>query len=430
MKTLSQTFKEHQVSHLNHQTKASIYSKFLTKKQRKYTSRRSLVYKPLVYTISTLSVIGFLLLSNFFGVFDYNLKEINQTVVAQTIGQIINHEWDIAIYNKDNRPIAADTIQLNDRIVVGDKSTVTVLVHDSFTAEITGPAQFEIIIDEKNESVDYKLSFIQGGDFIAINGLKEDNNNISIQTSDGVTLQKEQSSWQRMAFSIQQQPHTQTKTITNRSSDQLSFSIGDTNSSSQITIDAENIIDIKTNEQNNEKTITILAQKPISIEEETTTISKPIITTIPSPSYTKQTKDEIVFNDTQYTTLHSYLYSVFLTNNINDLIKTYTQGDDKQHHVTLLNINNRLNRIWELINHTPNNTITLPAIITHAWDILTWYRTHNTIRPSSYRNLSRFVRAIESINTIEYSILENNKSIETIDDIYRLLPQLERPSFF
>ena len=81
-----------------------------------------------------------------------------------------------------------------------------------------------------------------------------------------------------MAFSIQQQPETQTRTIINKSSDQLSFSIDDTNSSSQITIDAENIIDIQTKEDNNEKTIIILAQKPINIEEEIITISKPPIT--------------------------------------------------------------------------------------------------------------------------------------------------------
>jgi hypothetical protein len=62
----------------------------LQKRERKNTNRWSIVYKTFAYSISTLSVVGFILFGNFFGIFEQNPTELSQSVDAQAIGKIVS----------------------------------------------------------------------------------------------------------------------------------------------------------------------------------------------------------------------------------------------------------------------------------------------------------------------------------------------------
>jgi hypothetical protein len=90
MITLKTFITAHQPTTLIQQDKAAIYKNFLQKRERKNTNRWSIVYKTFAYSLSTLSVIGFILFGEFFGIFEQTPTEFSQSVDAQSIGKITN----------------------------------------------------------------------------------------------------------------------------------------------------------------------------------------------------------------------------------------------------------------------------------------------------------------------------------------------------
>lgn len=135
-KTLSQYLSSYTPNHLSVVDKSTIYKNFLEKRQNTHNKSRIRIYKSIAYSISTLVVISTVLFGNFFGIFDHKTTEVGQFVVAQTIGKILSSEGSFTIYNKDNRTIAGDNIELTDRVVVDENSQVDILVHDSFVAQV------------------------------------------------------------------------------------------------------------------------------------------------------------------------------------------------------------------------------------------------------------------------------------------------------
>ena len=134
--TLANHFNSFTPESLTRADKASMYRGFLDKKQYSQHNNRTRVYKGIAYSVSTLAVMSTILFGNFFGLFEHQPTEMNQCVVAQTIGTIIPSEGSITIYNKDNRTIAGDNIDLTDRVVVDANAQVNILVHDSFIAQV------------------------------------------------------------------------------------------------------------------------------------------------------------------------------------------------------------------------------------------------------------------------------------------------------
>ncbi len=286
MITLRQLIESNQHKSLWQQDKAAIYKSFLQKRERKNTNRWSIVYKTFAYSISTLSVVGFILFGNFFGIFEQNPTELSQSVDAQAIGKIVSSKWTFAIYNNENRKIDTDTIQLSDRIIVDSSSTIKVLIHDSFTAEVVGPAQFEIILDEDKDNKNYNIKFINWGDYIAIDSVSDSiNNHISVQTSDGVTVKRnQQDEFKKVSFAIQSTPGAENTKIINKStsSPEVTTSTSDTSLLGQITsktinssvmISPEQVVEITSQWTTDDGSIKMISQQNINttLPNETTT---------------------------------------------------------------------------------------------------------------------------------------------------------------
>lgn len=404
----------HRTSPIDHTIKADIYARFLQKKQQKTSSRRKLVYKPIVYTASTIGMLMFMLFTNFFGLFDYqNITELSQSIVAQSIGKIIESEGTFTIYNPTGRQIDTTQIRLEDRVVVEEGGFVTVLIQDSFTAQVAGPAQFEIKIDDQYASVDYRLHFIQWGDFVEINGIKNLDNQISIQTSDGVVLRKDASSNQRVAFTVENRNNE--KTITNHSSDKLDVVIANETSSSNVSIVASSTVNLV----NDNNTV-------IAVEQDTT----PVITTKPVTSNpeiiqpTEEIKAIPLRTSSQKNKLSNNLYYIFVKNDLESIVTAYLKWDRTKLQIASTNLNNRLNRIGSLIDHPANVSLSLTSLINHANTILSLYDEHITEYPSNYRNLSRIKTYLSTLQTYEYGLFAEKEDISTLDDMTILLPNL------
>jgi hypothetical protein len=86
MTTLKKFIITNQSKPLLQKAKTSIYKDFLQKRERKNTNRWSIVYKTFTYSLSLLSVIGFV----FFGLFEKSPTDFSQSVDAQSIGKITN----------------------------------------------------------------------------------------------------------------------------------------------------------------------------------------------------------------------------------------------------------------------------------------------------------------------------------------------------
>ena len=393
---------------LTHTGKSSIYANFLQKRARVNNKRRSLVYKTFAYGLSTLSMIGFVLLSNFFGIFDYKNIEISQSVVAQTIGKIISASWSFSIYDTNNRKIDSDTVQIKDRVVVDKWSTIKILVNDSFTAEIVGPAHFEIIVNDENNNTNYNLKFLQWWDYISIDGVNTtQSNDISVQTSDGVVVKKNQKQWEKTSFAIESIAGNENKKITNKSSASIEITtIDDTNKDSwetkAVIIDSEKIVNISTKADNNKDgEIKIISELSLNQVKPVTNKIKKRNTKNPTVS----TDDKVSQKD--YQTIISNLYKWFVQKDIEEVIIYHFGGDQKKYNIALTNLNNRINRLWEVVNLEKNQQAALKSIISYAEKVVDAYKDKK-IQPSSYKNLPIIIRNLKEIDKHEFGIIRPN----------------------
>lgn len=441
MITLRQLIESNQYKPLWQQDKAAIYKIFLQKRERKNTNRWSIVYKTFAYSISTLSVIGFILFGNFFGIFEQNPTELSQSVDAQAIGKIVSSKWTFAIYNNENRKIDTDTIQLSDRIIVDSSSTIKVLIHDSFTAEVVGPAQFEIILDEDKDNKNYNIKFINWWDYIAIDSVSDSmNNHISVQTSDGVTVKRnQQDEFKKVSFAIQSTPGAENKKIINKSTSSLEVttSTSDTSLLGQITsktinssvmINPEQVVEITSQWTTDDGSIKIISQQNIN-----TTLPNEITPKTPK----KPSTTVIIVEETQKVSendikkIKSNLHRSFLQNDYTSLVLYYFGGKEAEYIIIKNNINDRLNRLAQ-IGKLPTNTDTsLSGIITFAQKIQDHYETLD-IPQTAYKNLIPLIKRLSEVNKHTFWIIKQwgkDKEI-TLEHIYSLIDLQQNNSMY
>lgn len=430
MTTLKNIIQSQQPTSLLQQDKAAIYKSFLQKRERKNTNRWSIVYKTFAYSLSTLSVIGFILFGNFFGIFEKSPTELSQSVDAQSIGKIISSKWWFSIYNNENRKIDTDTIQLSDRIIVDPASTIKVLIHDSFTAEIVGPAQFEIIVDEDQDNKNYNLKFINWWDYIAIDSIKEfEKNHISVQTSDGVTVKKNQNDEsKKISFAIKTTPGEDNKTIINKSTSTLEVTTSNISNSilgqmsskttnSSVVINPEQVVEITAQWNTDNGTITIVSQQDIKQENTTNEV---VVKSTPKKNTT--TEEKRVINEDDIKNIQANLYRSFLQKDYNELVVSYFAGKENEYNIIKNNINDRLNRlakIWRLSNNTDTS---LDGIIIFTQKILIQYQTLD-IPETSYKNLLPLIQKLNEVNKHNFGIIKQaGKEDEvTLEHIYSLI---------
>lgn len=442
MTTLRQLIESKQHKSLWQQDKAAIYKSFLQKRERKNTNRWSIVYKTFAYSISTLSVVWFILFGNFFGIFEQNPTELSQSVDAQAIGKIISSKWTFAIYNNENRKIDTDTIQLSDRIIVDSSSTIKVLIHDSFTAEVVGPAQFEIILDENEENKNYNLKFINGGDYIAIDSVSDSiNNHISVQTSDGVTVKRnQQDEFKKVSFAIQTTPGEVNKKIINKSTTSLEVTtttnnisilgqITSKNTNSSVVIHPEQVVEITSQWTTDDGSIKIISQQNINIPIPSETISKTPKKIITTATMVKETQ---TISENDIKKIKSNLHRSFLQKDYSSLVVYHFGGREIEYNIIKNNINDRLNRLAQ-IGKLPTNTDTsLPGIITFAQKIQDHYETLDEIPQTAYKNLIPLIKRLSEVNKHTFWIIkQSGKDKEiTLEHIYSLIDLQQNNSMY
>ncbi len=424
------------------QDKSAIYKNFLQKRERKNTNRWSIVYKTFAYSLSTLSVIWFILFGNFFGIFEKNSTELSQSVDAQAIGKIISSKWTFAIYNNENRKIDTDTIQLSDRIIVDSSSTIKILIHDSFTAEVVGPAQFEIILDENENNNNYNLKFINGGDYIAIDSVSDSaNSHISVQTSDGVTVKRnQQDEINKVSFAIESKPGAENKKIINKSTSSLEVTTNNNNTSllgqitskstnSSVVISPEQVVEITSEWATDNSGIKIISQQDINI-----IVPQEII-----PKTTKKSSKTVIIveeiqniSENDIKKIKSNLHRSFLQNDYKSLVIYYFWGKETEYTIIKNNINDRLNRLAQIGKLSTNTDTSLWGIIIFAQKIQNHYETLNEIPPTAYKNLIPLIKKLNEINKHAFWIIkqsEKDKEI-TLEHIYSLIDLQQNNSMY
>lgn len=440
MITLQQLFKTLSPKHISQQDKAQVYKLFLQKKERKNGNRRSLLYKSFAYSLSTLSVVGFILFGNFFGLFDTNPTEIYQNVDAQSIWKIISSDGIFSIYNNQNRKIDTDTIQLTDRVIVDKWSKIKVLIHDSFTAEIVWPAQFEIIIEWWNENKNYNLKFINGWDYIAINSILESQQNkISIQTRDGVTIKwNDTNESKKISFEIKNTPWKDNTTIINKSTTTLEISNTNITNSllskitsngewNTIVINPDQIVEINNEIKDELISLSVVSQQAIANE-------LPQIKVQTTPKTQQEhiiTKEEPLFNENDITQIKSNLYKTFLEKEYTDLTVYHFGGKENEYIITKNNINNRLNRLANIIKYTNNNNTSLDWIIYFSESLASKYKEIG-IPWYVYKNLNIMIYKLKELNKHSFWIMKKpskDKEIN-IDYIYSLVNLWQNESIY
>lgn len=439
MISIQDFFISQQPKPLSQKDKSLIYKKFIEKRERNHNRRRSVVYKSFAYSISSLAIIGFVFFGNMFHVFDLFPSQISQQVSAQSIGKIISSQGEISIYDTNNRKIDTDTIQLADRVVVGQNSKVVVLINESFTAEISGPAQFQIIVDDQGDSTNYRIKLLNWWDYIAVNSIAPvENNRISVQTSEWVTIQKSKSTpSDKVSFEIKNISNTAKTTIINKSSSTLEVlpslepvsllqKITNSIDSSSIVINPEQIVELST-QQNTwiQGEIKLLSQQAIVITDMTkdsnTLPKKPISSSIvvkqevepKEPSITKENMQEISSN----------LYKTFLQKDYNELILYYFQWKENEYNIITNNINNRLNRIANSIHIQQNTNTSLDGLISFAQTLQNNMSNNDQIPHFYYRNLAIFIKKLSLLQPHTFGMMKQPSKTKqiTIDYIYWLV---------
>ena len=424
MTTLRQFITNKQYKPLWQQEKSVIYRNFLQKRERKNTNRWGIVYKTLTYSISTLSIIGIILFGNISNIFQHKSIELSQSVVAQSIGKIVSSKWIFWIYNKENRKIDTDTIQLSDRVVVDVWSTIKILIRDSFTAEVIGPAQFEIILEEENDNKNYNIKFTNWWNYIAVDSVGESaKNHISVETSDGVTVKRDQKDeFKKISFAIQSNSKDENTKIINKSTSSLNVSTNDVlvlwktreNTKANITIEPEQVIEI-TSQWTNNNDIKIISQSNISNDN---------ITVKPVKSINALSTIEPIekINEDDNNQIKSNLYKTFLQNDYESLVLYYFWGKETQYNIVKNNINDRLNRLAKIGKLSTNSDTSLSWMIFFAQSIQNQYEKLN-IPQTTYKNLTPLIKKLNEINKHAFWIIKqwDKKKETTLWDIYSLI---------
>lgn len=404
--TLSQYFNSRKIESPSIEQKASIYKNFLDLKNEQTYSQSNSFYKRLSYGLSTFVVAGALFYGSFFWLFNTHTQDSTKRVVeAQQIWQITKHTGTYTIYDTQNRAVEGDIITLNDYVNVRQDASIEVRVSDEFSAQVSGPAQFRIIV--KDDQSWYKLAFINGWDDITVNKTKESDKNISVQTSDGVFISN--TDHKSSSFSVSKDKTTQKRRITNKSSTILE--IKSKEDGKTIVIPAHYHTEIAKDEIDGD--ITILSQAEIDdlLAWNTGDVM----------SWWQNTIDaEVVVHTIDATDkekLALILDKAFLRSEYDDLIVAYALWDEQLYSNVLHNINKRLDRIAPIANINKEQHKTIEWLISYTQEIIDSF-DHYQLEKNNYHNLEVMIEKLENITTHRYGLLESTAEIKTIDADY------------
>lgn len=365
----------------------------------------------MAYSIATIASFIIIRQLNLFGDLDPKPTPVYETVVAQTIGQILQSTGTFTIYNYSNRVISGDKIELHDRVVVDDHSMVNILVHDSFVAQIYGPSQFQIVLSPDHK--EYHLKFLNGGDNLTINSINNSNKKISIQTSDGVIIQNNESS-QKTSFSLQKNNDASTRSIINQSE----VALGVINNDQTIVITGQYAIDFNTMEDSIEILSHYKADPKILAQWVDDTTKSNTTTNAAKP--TAPTKKHLTVEELK--SLSQLLDKSFFQTEWEDLVRYYLIGQTNEYNVAVANINKRLNRIASIVDLTQKNTNNFAELTKFGQQIIDKLVFYD-VSPSRYHNIRVLINKLDELPHHTYGFLyDTHQEIPvTMDFIYSII---------
>lgn len=360
------------------------------------------MYKAITYVVCTIVVINTIRFGDFFGLFPQQYpQEESQHVVAQTIGKITEHKWVFTIYNAENRMIAGDVIQIGDRVVVNEKGMVKVLIQDSFMAQVQGPAQFEIVFHQENNS--YNFKFLNGGDNIAIDSVTPVHKQIAVQTSDGVVITNTDKTSEHISFSLQKNSATAQRSVVNHSATSLAMKQIYQKDKEDVVIQPKHTVDfVKESDQD----ITILAHQEI-IQ------AIPIVVKATPMKSAQKEEQHPVLNDEQIDQLQLILQKAFLRADYTDLQYYYLIGKDHEYKTMIENIDKRLDRVATVLGVSMQTVTSLEQVAPYAESLIQeLIRYENTTL--FVHNLRAMINLYKDLSTHQYWVLSQAHTIKPV----------------
>lgn len=312
--------------------------------------------------------------------------------MAQSIGEIISSNGNMRIISEGWkwREIISNTINIGDKVLLDDQSSVIIRINDSFDAKVEGPAEFQIIASDDSESNHYNIQFTNG-DYISVDSLTTTSattdTDLSVEMADGVIIKANPHTKQAktaVSFVVDQSKGTQ-KTIVNKGEGELVVTSSDTEtnilwSNNNTIIASAQIAEISTQTDKSAGgvDINIVASTPIialgsaemvswatsdlsaaSIASPTALTASSLTTTngtgeitaaakeVKTPRYTPDGK-RILAPETAYK-LQQNMYRSFVRNDMNNIAYYHLLGNQQASVIARNNLSSRLQNIASIL---------------------------------------------------------------------------------
>ena len=414
-----------------------MYAQFLRKREKpSLSARRSLIPKKILYGSVSIMTIAMIVASQFIH-FPW-LQDTTSQVMAQDIGTVIQSSGGIEIIS-NGRSIQTSAIQLNDQIILQKDANITILIDDSFQADIVGPARFEIVPTVQNNHTVYNLKFINGWKYVAVDSSKDTvTSDITIQTSQGVVIKntrEELNTHQKTSFVVLNPSNTANTTILNKSTTTLAVSHIDTEPKNQdliqVVIQPEQIVQLS-QPISTWSTLKIEDTQALTTAKENVLLSTIIPDkkdqTTPSANNNKDTtvSEEAIpeLKEDQIYAIQQNLYPSFVRNDVSNILTYHFIGNKDALSISYANLYARLQRIANIIDiSTQEKPQSLEDLLEYAQFINNSFETkyHNVDSKLLY-NLRMIIKRLQLIDEYKFAVYKNVNSTGSLyyDELIQL----------
>jgi len=420
---LKNYFKEQQNNTLNQNEKFFLYEKIISQKDKKSFARtkRFVSIRSFAYWFAMIILFVWIYWVYFFnGNFSYEWFVVQNwinEVSADYIANVVDFNWDFYIKH-DWKYYKTSNISNWDHVILKKWSEIIFNIDEKTEAKIVWPAKFELSKKENN----YQL-LISQWDFIQMESINNQQSSIDIVIDDIKVSSKEKANFLITKDNDEYQINNQWQNITVTKDNDFT----EIKSKQLLSINDDEVKIIE-NVKDFENAITQnnLSQT-FAITNDTKDKDEDIVQTFIDDIDTKDTKisnTEIAENlgivdnkqiptEQQSKEIHSILNNNFVMWDIKEMFKSHILWKNEQYEYEKSNLNNRINKIYNLFD-TKNNS---KDIITNIENIKNELSTKYHI-PSKYTENLQVI-----INRIRY--IENKEILSEETDFDKLWQELE-----
>jgi len=421
---LKDYFKEQKNNKLNENDKFFLYEKIISQKDKKSFARtkRFVSIRSFAYWFAMIILFIWIYWIYFFnGDFSYEwfiVQNWINEVSADYIANVIDFNWDFYIKH-DDKYYKTSNISNWDHVILKKWSEIIFNIDEKTKAKIVWPAKFEL--SKKDD--DYKL-LISQWDFIQMESINNQQSSIDILIDDIKVSTKEKANFLITKNDDEYQINNQWQNITvtkdNNFTQIKSKQLLSINNNEVKVV--ENVKDFESaiTQNNLSQTFAITDNTKDEEQEIVQTFINDIDTNDTEITNTGIAKNLGIVEDKQIPTekqskeIHSILNNNFVMSDIKEIYKYHKLWNKQQYEVEKSNLNNRINKIYNLFN-TKNNS---KDIVTNIENIKNELSTKYHI-PSKYtENLQIIINRIRYIEDSEILWEETNieelwKELET-----------------